>query len=266
MQTLFGSFMLIPFNVRVILVLLIIFTTYRFLLGNFIKMLLSLIPHAIIKLLKLIYITLEYPVSAFNHKFGGVFYTFDKNISAGFGTIDAILGKIVVVLRSTKKIKKSYFVTIYMLVILAIIVPRQYNSDNKFLNFPNRYYSYFESSIDKLLLESDQTHNGDNEDTYNKRENITQPTSLITFRVNGTTNALNVRDIPSTLNCKILDNVANGGFVSWYGDLTFGKNDKGVSEPWVKIVTNNGIEGWARLSFLIPENNEELKLTVIKKH
>jgi len=58
-----------------------------------------------------------------------------------------------------------------------------------------------------------------------------------------------------------LDTAENEDIVIWNGELTFGLAE-GKQEPWAKVTTESGLEGWARLYYLYPEEGTELTLSV----
>lgn len=44
--------------------------------------------------------------------------------------------------------------------------------------------------------------------------------------------------------------------------MAFSKADDGFVEIWAEIVTSDGIEGWSRMSYLIPEKYENMEFYV----
>lgn len=71
--------------------------------------------------------------------------------------------------------------------------------------------------------------------------------------VSGVNSSLLVRDIPSTENCTVLDRLQNDDIVVWTGQMVFAEAEGDHVEPWVKIITQNNVEGWSRLYYLHPE-------------
>lgn len=85
----------------------------------------------------------------------------------------------------------------------------------------------------------------------------------ITLVVSGVSSSLLVRDIPSTEDCIILGRLQNDDVVVWSGQMVFSEVDNGHVEPWVKIVTVDGVEGWSRLYYLHPEQYVDMEFQVI---
>lgn len=71
--------------------------------------------------------------------------------------------------------------------------------------------------------------------------------------VSGVSSSLLVRDIPSMNNCVVLERLGNGDKVLWTGEIQFSEAEDNHVEPWVKIVTEDGEEGWSRPFYLHPE-------------
>lgn len=84
----------------------------------------------------------------------------------------------------------------------------------------------------------------------------------IVMTVSTAKDPLSIRDIPSMTDCEILDRADRGATVIWVGELAFGGGDSGKIEPWVKVVTADGITGWARLKYLCPEAEDDSVLTL----
>ncbi|MEY8426586.1 SH3 domain-containing protein [Lachnospiraceae bacterium 46-15] len=66
-------------------------------------------------------------------------------------------------------------------------------------------------------------------------------------------------------NSEKLCRLKNGDAVLWRGELVFAEADDEHVEPWVKIVTGDGIEGWSRLFYLHPEEYQGMEFEVIGK-
>ena len=77
--------------------------------------------------------------------------------------------------------------------------------------------------------------------------------------------SLLVRDAPSMTDGSILGRLQNEDTVLWHGEMCFLETDNGQIEPWVKIITVDGIEGWSRLNYLHPIEYENLEFEVYLK-
>lgn len=71
-----------------------------------------------------------------------------------------------------------------------------------------------------------------------------------------------VRDVPSLENCAVLERLGNGDLVVWRGEMQFSEAEDDHVEPWVKIVTEEGTEGWSRLFYLHPEEYMDVEFSV----
>ena len=80
--------------------------------------------------------------------------------------------------------------------------------------------------------------------------------------MSGISTSLLVRDSPSVEEGAILDRLKNGDVVIWRGEMRFSKTDDSHVEPWVKIITESGVEGWSRLFYLHPEPYADVEFWV----
>lgn len=81
---------------------------------------------------------------------------------------------------------------------------------------------------------------------------------LTVYRVSS---VLLIRDIPSTAESTALEALSNGAVVNWHGEFAFGPAE-GQQEAWVKVTAESGVEGWARLNYLHPEEEIGMSLSV----
>ena len=80
--------------------------------------------------------------------------------------------------------------------------------------------------------------------------------------VPGISSSLLVRDKPSIEEGEILGRLKNEDTVIWKGELRFAKIDENSVEPWVKIITANGVEGWSRLFYFYPKSYADMEFWV----
>lgn len=78
----------------------------------------------------------------------------------------------------------------------------------------------------------------------------------------GLDSSLLIRSHPSIDAGEVLGRLYNDDVVIWSGKMTFAEVNDGSIEPWVKIRTLEGIEGWSRLYYLQPTKYENLELVV----
>ena len=81
--------------------------------------------------------------------------------------------------------------------------------------------------------------------------------------VSGVSSSLLVRDMPSMEDCEVLERLVNGDMVIWRGEMRFSEAEDEHVEPWVKVVTEEGTEGWSRLFYLHPEEHADMEFRVV---
>lgn len=141
-----------------------------------------------------------------------------------------------------------------------IFIP--YQQEGKFVN-GQIVYQNLEGRFIDLLKEHGWYREETMETIENSELNSVDATKMqqgIVFVVVTARDPLSVRDVPSLEDGEILDQVKKNDTVLCTGEMTFGMGKNGNMEPWVKVETTTGVEGWARLMYLYPQEEQNLKL------
>lgn len=200
----------------------------------------------------------ELSVSYLHKKFGSGFGTLDNSLSAGGGKIDDILKMWYGAWHSPKEVRMSRQLLIYILCMGVVLGPALFKLDEKWRMGENLYITGETSVINWFK----QRGIYDAADVLNVGEEIIEKKSGLeetVFVVSGVNNSLLVRDIPDTENCMVLDRLKNDDEVILTGDMTFAETENGHIEPWVRVITENGIEGWSRLFYLHPKEYQGIE-------
>lgn len=229
--------------------------------------LLSLIPLLLKWIFRAVYLLLEWLISLLHKLLGGMFYRVDNALASFGGRVDGWLERWY---RAWNKSNAwnpySALVAIAVLACyLYIILPPMLRMEENC--WQTRGWSVYLSAEDTFVkwMADRGWYAPDTPGNYPDAEPVSgepEPSrapvqiSLIVYRV---PNVLAIRDIPSTEGSESLAQLPNGAVVTWNGELAFGPA-KGQREPWVKVTTDVGIEGWGRLNYLYPEENMELPL------
>ncbi len=267
MNLIIESFISLPFFWRVtILLFFIIFVIWR-IFGKWILWILSIIPFALQGFFRAIYWLLEIPVAALHKKLGICFYKIDNLLSQFGKKIDSVLLRWNKAWRLPKKIClwKSLFV--YVVCVVVITLPSLIKVETDIYRKGECIYLQYESILINWF-EKCGWYNKAETVSLNQDIQATQEiseeleTSPITLVVSGLNSSLLVRDTPSTENFIELDRLYNGDTVTWSGLLIFSEMGNDSIEPWVKVITPNGIEGWTRLFYLYPEQYDNTEFYV----
>lgn len=244
----------IPYPIRVMLLLFIcIVLGWRILRGILIRIL-SLIPFISEKIFKILFILLEYPVSLLHGRFGKKFGKIDDSYSLVGDKIDKKILNWYKAWRNPKEFKWVGVLICYFVCIAYILTPLIFKTDSSLLNMGEKAYLTFEDHLRQWEYErygeEETAILNDDVDEEKESEIATGDTKvLIAYRL---TTSLLVRDIPDVDHGEILTRIYNGNQVHWNGEMVFSQVGE-IVEPWVKISTSDGIEGWCRLAYLYPE-------------
>lgn len=268
MNIIVHSFMGLPFPGRVAISAFIILLFYRI----FYKVILwglSIIPLVLQKVFRSFYLLIETPTALLHKNMGIYFYKFDNKISYIGGKIDDILQDWYQLWHKPEKIHLWKLILVYIVYLALIILPSLIKVESDiyrkgeyvYLRYENMLVEWIGKQNGSNKIESDTSAGSikSTQDLLDESEN-----SSITLTVSGLNSSLLVRDIPSTVNSTKLDRLYNGDTVSWSGLLIFSETEDGNVEPWVKVNTANGIEGWTRLSYLCPEQYNNTQFYVEK--
>lgn len=273
MSLIVNAFLLLPFWARVaISFFILIFIVWQF-LGRPILWILSVVPFLLKKGFCLFYLLIEIPIAALHKRFGTFWGNIDNRMSEVGDKVERVIDCWYVVWHFPKKIRIKRSLIVYVLCIVLIVGPSLINVDNNILKIGETLYIRGETFCVKWLgergmyastvqNESNQREQVQNEVVEDKM--IEEDSLEITLVVSGIKSSLLVRDIPSIENSTVLDRLHNNDSVVWRGQMVFAEADNDHVEPWVKIVTANGVEGWSRLYYLHPEQYDDIEFFVIK--
>ncbi len=244
------------------------------LLGKKILFVLSLIPYILSLLFEKVYIIVELPFSLLHRTLGGIFHKIENYLSKVGKGIDK---GIIKWYSSWHNAKCSYLGRAFLICFILIVyitLPQFIRTEYIIVNFGEKLYLEGESRLTawlekQVLSDSSESVTADMESQGSKMDCDDSENNLLfeedfeeRFIVEGLKSSLLLRDIPSVRDSVTLARLHNGDIVIWKGQLIFSEVD-GRVEPWIKITTSEGLEGWSRLLYLHPEiyENNEFKMT-----
>lgn len=226
---------------------------------------LSLLPFMLKGIFRVLYLLLEWPISALHKFLGGAVYRIDNGFSACGKKIDTWLECWYGAWHTPKSWGKYAAVAVAACGVcyLSVIAPDYFHVETDNWKATGRaVYLQTESALTSFMEEQGWYTPGipafEPEIGKQEEPQSTVQLPLMVFRVS---NVLRIRDIPSTLDGVTLDTAKSGDIVIWNGELTFGLAE-GEQEAWAKVTTQTGIEGWGRLYYLCPGEGAELALTL----
>lgn len=261
------SFLVLPTAVRSAILLLAPLLLW-FIFRPVILWCLSLLPFLLRLLFRGFYRLIEMFMSIVHQKIGRGFYEIANRFSQTGKKIDKGIYNWFCYWHSPKKGSKGATVLIYLVCVALIGFPSLLNTDHEFLKIFENIYLARESSL-VAWLEERGWNDDDTSFAWKKKADSLgdvvsdEENSEIKLVVSGVKTSLLVRDIPSMETDMILARVFNGDSVVWNGKMAFSKAEDGFVEVWAQIVTPDGIEGWSRMSYLIPEQYENREFYVI---
>ena len=287
----FHSFLSLSLFIRsgiVIFILMVLLLCFR----RPVLSLLSLIPFFLRKFFRALYWLVELIVAALHKLLGGIMYNIENALSVFGKRTDTLLDRGRKWLYSSKAKKTYSTLTVlislgcYLLIVFPLIINTEENS--QLTKGHDMYIKAEKTAIG--FLASHSRHNAASPDTNNESQSLDPADILndslplessegsaspeviepedanqsvqISMVVHRVSSFLRVRDIPSTQDCITLDTLKNGAGVTWSGELQFGFAE-GQQEPWIKVITESGVEGWCRLLYLRPEDDIDLALKLI---
>lgn len=268
-NTMVNKFMLLPLWGRAAILLFLLIIVFGSIFWKVILWFLSVIPFLLRFIFRYLYLLTEIPVAALHKRFGAGFQNIDNQLSYIGERIDLVLEGWYKAWHWPKEFHFGKVLLIYILCMIAIVLPAFIKTDNNVVKVGETIYSKYEGA---LLLQFEKQGwydpnkavavNYIEQPEDNKIEVELFETSLI---VTGIRTSLLVRDAPSMTDGSILGRLQNEDTVLWHGEMCFSETDNGQIEPWVKIITVDGIEGWSRLNYLYPIEYENLEFEVYLK-
>lgn len=260
-------FFLLPFWLRVVVSLFLVIVLLWLVFGKIILKILSIIPFLLRKVFWYIYLILETPVAILHKKFGSVFGKTAHALSCAGERVDTVMQAWYKAWHFPDKIHIGRLFLVYGVCVIFVILPSFVNFDNGFFSFGERTYTNCETRFASWMekkgwydpdakLAWNQEEQAQEEDVEPEDEITEDSFEEITLVVSGVESSLLIRDVPSVDDCDVLDRLVNDDVVLWRGQMAFAKADNDHIEPWVKVITSNGAEGWCRLFYLHPDEYE----------
>lgn len=254
MQFLINVYFRTPFQVRVILVLFVcIFIGWK-VLRRIVFHIIVFIPIIIGKVFRYLFLIMELPISFAHKKCGSTFFKIDNGFSAIGKLIDNGIQSWYQSWKNPKPFSWIKTLIFYLICTVYTLIPTMISTDNDLLKMGENCYlamearlenwceQKYDTAVDKPIV-SEQVFEEDESEVIN---NIGV---LVAYGLN---TSLLVRDMPDMQNGTVLTRIYNGNKVFWNGEIAFSEVEDKI-EPWVKITTDDGVEGWSRLLYLYPE-------------
>lgn len=221
---------------------------------------LSMVPFLLKRAFRMGYLLLEWLVALLHKSLGGMFYRVANGLAATGKGVDEWLERWYERWNKSRS-GSSYAASVAVVLVvcyLYIVVPSTLHMEEGY--WLTRGWSAYLRAEDTFAgwMEDqgwyDPDGHPDAEEVSGEPEPIREVVQ-IPLTVSRVSSVLSIRDIPSTLG-NTLDTLPNGAVVTWNGELTFGPAE-GRQEPWVKVTSDSGAEGWSRLNFLHLEEDAE---------
>ena len=244
-----NEYLSLPIIIRVSFVLFICFFGVWGALRKIILRILAFIPFILEKIFKPLFLLIESPIAMIHKKIGGPFIKIDNGFSRWGFSIDE---KLTFLYHSWRKPKEFNWIRVlicYLVCTIYVLLPSMLDINASFLTKGEMCFENMEQKLRDWMA-----------DTYNEEEIIsdsdvdgkTQNDEEDILIVYGVSTSLLVRDNPSVEQGIVLKRLYNGNCVYWQGECVFAEVEDKI-EPWVKIKTLDGVEGWCRLMYLYPK-------------
>lgn len=244
------------FAVRVAIGLLLLLFLWM-ILGKLILWGLSLIPFVLKKIFILIYLIIKMPIIFLHKMYGRGFYKLDNRWAEIGEHAHDFLERWYTTWHHDYKTQFRKACIITVVCYLFIVIPSYISIDIKVLNVGKSIYCFAENLLKEEMEEYFSP--SDLEQEWFSFNEVQTRIKLTVYDVNTT---LYVQDIPSKDNSLALDMLYNGDKVIWTGEIIFVEWGKEEIEPLVKVITEDGTEGWSLLDYLYPEDYINIELKV----
>lgn len=254
------GFLSLDLRIQIAILLGLLFAVVWLAAGRLIVRIASLMPWALRKGFRFFYRLAEAFICLFHKKMGELFYNLDNGMAAVGRKTDAFLQQWIEKWREPEK--RYWSVCIVSYTILLCVACSFHRKDGM---ISQMYLKVTDGLAEQLEMQNDLEEASTEDAVAESNQDIpeTEKESRdIVMTVATAKDPLSIRDIPSMSDCEILDWADRGTTVIWAGDLAFGSGESGKIEPWARVVTANGITGWARLKYLCPEDENDLVLTL----
>lgn len=267
MKHLTDFYLSVPFGVRAAFWILLFSIVVGSFLGRAILWILSAVPFLVRKVFRGCYLLVEVPISALHKKWGKIYTKMDYHLLNVGEKIDCVMECWYDSWHHCKKMQFGKFLVMYGLCTVFVLAPYYLKINNSVLAFGRTIYFCYEdwiiSQLEKIDLENSSVQSSLDLESQMIKDDVNaenfETISCVVSRVN---TSLLVRDVPSIENGVILARLHNGDIVEWEGHMAFSETDKGRVEPWIKIVTAEGLEGWSRLNYLYPSDYEKVEFYI----
>lgn len=272
MNQLIEYFMSMPLWGRIMAVLAIIFCVW-WIFGKKVFWILSIVPFVLKHLFFLIYRIIECPIEFLHRKFGKCFSKLDEGWALIGEKIITKMERWYDIWHKTGVCAFGKILLGYIIVAAYFVIPVFFDLNVEPVAAGKKFYQEMEVNFLKWSSEKgwyeikEETSESERTVDEQEQQNSTEEEQedVIELVVCGLNSTLLVRQIPSTEASDILDNLYNGDVVIWSGEMVFSEVDEEKIEPWVKIQTEAGIEGWSRLAYLRPVEYKDIEYYVTGK-
>ena len=255
MSLLVNGYLSGPLWVRSMVTFLLLFV-FWIISGRIILWILSLLPFVLRIAFRRVYLLFEIPLDMLHKGSGSAFGEINNQMSQIGGKIDDAMLTWYHVWHSPEKlyIRKGLLCCI----VCVLLINFWHVGKVKFLGM--------ESFLVGFIMKQDWY---DSDAVLISKEGVEESTEEadidvyeIELVVSGLNSSLLIRRVPSIDEGEVLGKLYNDDVVIWTGQMVFAEvNDRSI-EPWVKIRTSEGIEGWSRLYYLHPAQYENLDMRV----
>lgn len=222
--------------------------------GKCIIWILSAIPYVLEKFFMMIYIIVNGVINFLHKLYGRDFYKLHNKYAEIGEWVYNFFEMWYKKWHSNYKIQFGKACSGAIICYLYIVVPFYMSEDIGVLSIGKNMYCSAENSLKEMVEAYSKSDLEKNWFGTNKMD-----TSLIVYNVNTT---LYVRDIPDRENCVVVEKLYNGDIVRWTGEIIFVEWENDEIEPLVKVITENGIEGWSLLDYLYPIDYDMMKFKI----
>lgn len=261
-----NKFLSFPVWIRAAVSLLIMMVLLWRFLRKPILWILSLVPILTRKVFRCIYLLVETPVAMFHSRFGAGFHKIDNGMAQAGEKADMFMERWYARWHSPGEYRLGMNLFVYGMCVVLIAIPSFVHTDIAVLGLAERLYIGGETFVMELAggrerYDSMEASAAEPQEQL-ENERVEDIPCEITLVVSGVSSSLLVRDVPSMEDCAVLERLVNGDMVIWRGEMRFSEAEDEHVEPWVKVVTKAGTEGWSRLFYLHPENYADVEFLV----
>lgn len=244
-----------PFWLRSAISLYIIIFGFWSVFRKIILRVLSAIPFIIRFIFPYIYQIVEIPVYMLHKKFGDNYYKIDNLMSKIGQKTYLFINKWYITWHNPEKYSLKRALIVYCVCTMFVILPHFFKIDNRMLKLGEEIYIKCENRI-ALCFEEQQAAD---KLTMALWKNF-EKEMIISKTIDS---FLLVRGSPSENNKSTLDWLKDGDVVIWKGKIYFSEDKTGNIEPWIKVMTQSGVEGWIQLRYIQAEEYMNIEFYMV---